>query len=247
MWSRSFTARIFDIRSLDREFGVRVHNLFDTEIAGRFLGLKERGLAALLKSFFEVTADKSFQKADWSQRPLKPDMIAYSVTDVAYLGPLFDILTDRLEKIGRLSWALEEFEIQEQVRYEINYNPPLFVKFKGAGKMDNRTLAILENLLQLRLDIAKEKDRPLFKVFSNKSLRDIAEGRLKTPDQMMACRALSKKQSHMYGERCRLAVDDALKLDHKSLPSYPRVPPPQRKSHGQGTGQAVEETPGTGQ
>nr|MDA3791685.1 ribonuclease D [Desulfobacula sp.] len=44
----------FDIRSLDRDYKVQVNNLFDTEIACRFLGIKERGLAALLKRNFNV-------------------------------------------------------------------------------------------------------------------------------------------------------------------------------------------------
>jgi len=53
----------FDVRSLDRELAVQIKNLFDTEIACRFLNIKERGLGALLKSYFNVYVDKRFQKA----------------------------------------------------------------------------------------------------------------------------------------------------------------------------------------
>ncbi|OGR39513.1 MAG: hypothetical protein A3J80_06105 [Desulfobacula sp. RIFOXYB2_FULL_45_6] len=51
----------FDIRTLDREYQARVKNLFDTEIACRFLGVRERGLGALLKKHFNVDANKKFQ------------------------------------------------------------------------------------------------------------------------------------------------------------------------------------------
>ncbi len=218
----------FDIRSLDRDYGVKVNNLFDTEIAGRFLGVKERGLAALLKDHFNIDVDKRFQKEDWSRRPLRDDMIAYSVMDVVRLEALHEIYTRALEKKRRLSWAAEEFELQTQVRYEYNHVAPLFKKFKGAGKMDNRTLAVLENLLQLRVEIAEGKDRPVFKVFSNACLKLMAEKKPVSVDRMVKINALSKKQAQMYGSRCKEAIEKALQMPHGELPSYPRTRRPKK-------------------
>lgn len=63
----------YDMRSLHRDFGIEVENLFDTMIACQFLGEKEVGLAAALKKRFGVELDKQFQKADWSQRLLSPE------------------------------------------------------------------------------------------------------------------------------------------------------------------------------
>jgi ribonuclease D len=60
----------FDIRSLDRDFNIKINNLFDTEIACRFLGIKKRSLAALLNKYFDIIVDKKFQKTNWSKRPL---------------------------------------------------------------------------------------------------------------------------------------------------------------------------------
>ena len=42
----------YDVRSLYRDFRIRIHNLFDTELASRFLGLPETGLEAVLKKKF---------------------------------------------------------------------------------------------------------------------------------------------------------------------------------------------------
>ncbi|MGB9082325.1 MAG: ribonuclease D [Desulfuromonadaceae bacterium] len=64
----------YDIRSLHRDFGIEVTNLFDTMIAARFLGLSEFGLAALLRARFGIELDKKYQKADWSKRPLSREM-----------------------------------------------------------------------------------------------------------------------------------------------------------------------------
>ena len=218
----------FDIRSLDRDYQARVNNLFDTEIACRFLGIKERGLAALLKRNFNVDADKKYQKVDWAKRPLKQGMIEYCVGDVAYLTKLYDIIHQKLAANGRLSWAKEEFEIQEKVRYENNYVLPLFRKFKGAGKIDNRSLAVLENLLQVRLEIAQKKDKPLFKIMSNASLMTMARIKPVTIDEMVKTRAISQRQADMYGKLCAEAIVRAENLDHKELPSYPKTRRPRK-------------------
>jgi ribonuclease D len=218
----------FDVRSLDRDYQVRVNNLFDTEIACRFLGIKERGLAALLKRNFNVDVDKKFQKVDWGRRPLKQEMIEYSVGDVAYLVELQKIIHRRLVDKGRLAWAKEEFEIQAKVRYENNHALPLFKKFKGAGKIDNRSLAVLENLLRMRLSIAEKKDQPLFKIISSPSLMTMAYEKPMTIDQILQIRALSKKQADMYGHLCVDAVVKAMELDHKALPAYPKTRRPRK-------------------
>ncbi len=213
----------FDIRSIDRDYQTKVNNLFDTEIACRFLGLKERGLGSLLKQNFNVAANKKYQKANWSKRPFMQEMIRYSVMDVQYLTRLYNIIHKKLMANGRLLWAKEEFEIQEQVRHKNNHLLPLFKKFKGAGRMDNRTLTVLENLLQLRAHIAKKKDQPLFKIISNSSLTALAINKPKTIDQIKKTNALSKKQVTMYGKSCEDAINQAMELKQEKLPSYPRI------------------------
>ena len=218
----------FDVRSLDRELSVEIKNLFDTEIACRFLNVKERGLGALLKAHFNVHVDKRFQKVDWSRRPLKEDMISYSVGDVANLVELHDILKDQLNKIGRLAWAQEEFQAQALVKYESNHQLPLFKRFKGAGKLDNRTLAILEGLLQVRLEMAGKKDLPLFKIISNQSIMGLAIERPRGVKTMTDLRLLSPKQAGMYGTQCQEAIKTALALPHGELPSYPKIRMPRK-------------------
>ena len=220
----------FDVRSLDRELSVEIENLFDTEIACRFLNIKARGLGALLKSYFDIDVDKKYQKVDWSRRPLKDEMIAYSVGDVATLVELHDLLKHRLEKIGRLAWAEEEFDLQARVKYESNHLRPLFKKFKGAGKLDNRSLAVLEYLLEVRLCQAEKKDLPPFKIMSNQSIMTMVQRRPASVEAILKYRALSPKQAGMYGQLCVKAIETALALPHRELPAYPRTRMPRKTS-----------------
>lgn len=216
----------YDIRSLHRDFGIEVNNLFDTQFACRFLGFRETGLEAVLQNEFDITLDKKYQKKDWSQRPLPPDMLEYAARDTTYLIPLAEKLQKSLAEKGRLDWVREECELLSRVRSNADENEPLFIRFKGAGRLRPRNLAILEALLGFRMEIAEKKDRPLFKVFSNRGLLDIVKARPTTLNQLEKTKALSKKQINMYGQTIVNLVKEALKLPQSELPVYPRKKAP---------------------
>ncbi len=84
------------------------------------------------------------------------------------------MLMEELEDKGRLDWVKEECDYLSEVRPMENGNDPLFLRFRGAGRLPRRNLAALEGLLQYRRELAAKKDRPLFKVFSNTALLKIA-------------------------------------------------------------------------
>jgi ribonuclease D len=61
----------YDVRSIYRDYQIEINNLFDTEMASRFLGIPESGLGSVLLKRFGLKVDKSFQKKDWSIRPYR--------------------------------------------------------------------------------------------------------------------------------------------------------------------------------
>ena len=44
----------YDVRSLYRDFNIKINNLFDTQVACMFLGYKETGLNAVLQQKFNI-------------------------------------------------------------------------------------------------------------------------------------------------------------------------------------------------
>ena len=212
----------YDVRSLYRDFKFKINNMFDTELASRFLGFPETGLDAVLKKKFAVTLNKKFQRKDWSRRPLPREMIAYAAEDARYLLPLAQDLTTELKDRGRFSWVHEECEILSKVRPNTNGADPLFVNFKGAGKLDPRSLAILEALLQCRREIARKKDRPLFRIIGARPLLDLAETKPTDMKQLEKSGALSPKQIDMYGRQLNEVINSAIKIPQEDLPVYPR-------------------------
>ncbi len=212
----------YDVRSLHRDFGIEIENLFDTQIACRFLGMRETGLESALSNLFDVSLDKKFQKKDWSKRPLPEEMIEYAAKDVLYLIPLAQKLSHRLTEADRLFWVEEECDLLSQVRADTGEGEPLFLKFKGAGRMGARNLAVLEALLQYRMSLAEKKDRPLFKVFSNDSILKITKAKPKNVSRLSSLGAISEKQIRMYGQEIVDTVKDAIEIPEKDLPVYPR-------------------------
>ena len=212
----------YDIRSLYRDFKIKVNNLFDTELACRFLGIKETGLEAVLKNFFGVSLNKKYQKKDWSIRPLLQEMIDYAARDVIYLVSLAEILEKELDKKGRLSWVLEECDLLSKVRPVLSRGEPLFLKFRGAGNLDSRSLAVLEALLQFRKKVGEKKDKPLFKIIGNSELLKITTTRPVTLRSLKVKKILSERQISIYGSALVEAINTAMKIPEKDLPVYPR-------------------------
>jgi ribonuclease D len=215
----------YDVRSLYRDFDIRINNLFDTQLACRFLGFKETGLEAVLKNLFDVTLNKKFQRKDWSRRPLPKDMLDYAVSDVRYLAPLTERLEQELQEKGRLAWVGEECRILSKVRPTVSDGEPLFLNCKGAGRLDPRGLAVLEELLAFRRHIAREKDRPLFKVFSHETLMALANAQPAHAADLEKAAVLSPAQMERYGRDLLSAIKVAMQLPAAQLPRYPRRRP----------------------
>ncbi len=218
-----FHAGDYDIRSLFRDFGIEIRGLFDTMISSQLLGEEKIGLADMLNKYYGLTLDKKFQKADWSKRPLSEGMILYAAEDTRHLHRLCDLVEEKLEKKNRLFWAKEEFEILEGVRQNESQGP-FFLRFKGAGTLSPRELAILEELLIFRDNEARRRDCPLFKVMGNKSLMELAKSAPVTPQGMVAVEGVSPRQVDRYARALRTAIEAGQAVPDKDLPRYPRSP-----------------------
>jgi ribonuclease D len=212
----------YDIRSLYRDFRIEVENLFDTQLACKFLGLRETGLEALLRSRFQVELNKKYQRADWSQRPLPQEMLEYAAIDGRYLIALARMLEKELEEKNRLSWVEEECLFLSRVRFPPPSHDPLYLKVKGAFLLDPRSLAILEALLEFREVQAQKSDLPPFKVLGNEPLLELAMKKPLRLEELEAAKVLSRKQIDKYGPPLLQEIHRALAIPDQDLPVYPR-------------------------
>jgi ribonuclease D len=82
--TKFFHAAQGDLQYLAEE-GVRVRGLFDTHRAATLLGWPKVGLVDLVKEKLGATLKKEHQQADFSVRPLPPELREYIADDVRYL------------------------------------------------------------------------------------------------------------------------------------------------------------------
>lgn len=188
----------YDIRLLKRAAGFDFSNIFDTMISSQLLGLPEVGLQALLAARFGVILDKKFQRADWSKRPLAPEMIRYAAEDTRHLLRLRDELASELGARGRMDWAREEFEILSRIQ-PAPRRPPSWFDIKGSGRLLPRDRAVLQALVEFRDGEARRLDRPPFKVLGNAVLLELARRRPRTPDDLKGIAGLTPKLVDRYG------------------------------------------------
>jgi ribonuclease D len=215
----------FDLRLLGGELGLRVHGLFDTQIAASMLGAESLGLAAQLETRFGVKLSKKYQRADWAERPLSDDMMEYAANDTRHLFRLADALKAELEAVDRISWAIQECRALEAVA-DVADTPtepedPV-VRVKGARDLSTRQVAALREALLWRDEIARTRDRAPFRVVGDAPLLDAVAHHPKRVEDLADIKGfptnLARAEGHELIERL-LGV--ALASEHELVP-YPR-------------------------
>ena len=167
----------YDLRSLDREWGFRVRNVFDTSVAARLCGARRLGLETVLHDSLgiEIGKQKRLQQSDWSQRPLSEEALAYAAGDVRHLLELRRAQAAQLEALGRTTWLAEECGRLEAIRYTLPDPPEVaFLSMKGTRDLDGRGLAILRELYVLRDAEALRRGTPPYRVVGNEALLYLA-------------------------------------------------------------------------
>ena len=87
-----------DLLWLQNDFDAHPVRIFDTARAYKIINGNPQlpSLAALLKTYFNLTIDKTFQVAEWRIRPIPIAMINYARSDAHYLPALYNKLLDQL-------------------------------------------------------------------------------------------------------------------------------------------------------
>lgn len=164
-----------EIRICQRSCGRLPHGIFDLQIAAGLVGLGYPiGHGPLVSKLLGQRLSKGETLTDWKKRPLTPRQVEYAFDDVRYLLPAWRVLTDRLESLGRLEWAREEFETL--LPRSLGEEPGIerWRKLKGLGSLNRRELGIVRELFQWREEKAYEKNRPVRTILRDDLLVEIA-------------------------------------------------------------------------
>jgi len=162
--------------------------LFDTQIAAGLVGMQPQiGYAGLVKELFDAEIPKTHTRADWSRRPLPDALLHYAVEDVEYLLPAYDVLTERLDKAGRLDWAQQDSALLlDAALYTVDAAQAV-ERLKGARNLRGRRRAAAARLAAWRESEALARNRPRQWIVRDNVLLNIA---MKLPDSINALRRI---------------------------------------------------------
>jgi cation-transporting P-type ATPase D len=85
-----------DVLWMQRDYGIYLVHVFDTEKACKVLGKTSSSLASLLEQYMGVQKDNQYTTADWRQRPLPHEMLMYGCVDVYFLHSIKNSLVREL-------------------------------------------------------------------------------------------------------------------------------------------------------
>jgi ribonuclease D len=138
---------------------------------------------------------------------------------------LRDALRQRLQALGRLAWAEEEFVWLEELRW----SPPgeagdAFSRIKGAKALPPRSLAALRELVAWRDGLAADQDKAAFRIIGNESLLAVSKALPRSIEALSEIRDLPVTLARRHGAALVAAVGRALQLPEAELPKRERGP-----------------------
>ncbi len=207
---KTFHAAEYDLLCLKRDFGFSFANLFDTMLAARILGRKEVGLGSILEAEFNIQVDKRHQRANWGQRPLPGFLLDYARQDTHYLIAIREMLAQQLNEKGLMALAQEDFRRLCKVEANHENGKNACWRVNGAHQLSPQQAAVLQELCKYREDVARQRNRPLFKVISDHTLYAIASSLSESLEDLKALPGMTNHQMTRHGKALLQAVQRGL-------------------------------------
>ena len=185
-----FHAAQQDLDVLTHAVGSIPRQLFDTQVAGGFVGYGTPSLASLVNSELKISLAKGDRLTDWLRRPLTDGQKRYAAIDVAYLIEIQDRLLVKLAETGRTEWvtaACEELRKKGQtpVRPE-----DAWLRLKDARGLNGKGRGVARAVSQWRERRAMELDVPVRQVLPDLAILGIAQRQPKNETELSQARGV---------------------------------------------------------
>lgn len=192
--------------------------LFDTELAGRLLGLPRVGLGPMIESQLGFALAKEHSAADWSTRPLPESWLNYAALDVEFLIELWSLLDQQLIAAGKRDWAFQEFDHVRRTTVPIERVDP-WRRTSGMHVIRNpREIAIVREVWQARDEIAREQDIAAGRILSDSHIVTLASSGLTTKTDLRTLSFMHLRNVKRHADTWIQATIRAHELTEDQLP-----------------------------
>lgn len=192
--------------------------LFDTELAGRLLGLPRVGLGPMIETQLGFSLAKEHSAADWSTRPLPESWLNYAALDVEFLIELWNVLDQQLIAAGKRDWAIQEFDHVRRTTASIERVDP-WRRTSGMHVIRSpREIAIIREVWQARDEIAREQDIAPGRILSDSHIVTIASSGLTTKSDLRTLSLMHLRNVKRHADTWIHAAIRAHDLSEDQLP-----------------------------
>ncbi|MEM8747521.1 MAG: HRDC domain-containing protein [Actinomycetota bacterium] len=208
-----------DLDVLTHAVGSVPRRMFDTQIAGGFVGYGTPSLAAIVQREIGVTPAKGDRLTDWLRRPLTDNQRQYAAADVEYLLELHDRLAGQLAERGRTEWAADANE-ELRTKPVSGADPDsAWLKLKDARSLKPRGRAVAQAVAAWRERRAMATDIPVRQVLPDLAVLGIAQRAPTTTRELRQARGVDERHSRGgIAEEIIEAVGSAHEADPPSAP-----------------------------
>jgi len=204
---------------------------FDTQIAAAMVGYGAQvAYANLVQRLHGTKLAKAHTFTNWSARPLSVDQIAYALEDVEFLLSIHTHLQDRLNTLGRLEWASEEFARLEAAVGEKSREPQeRYQRIRGWDTLKPKGAAVLRELAAWREAEARRRNVPRGRVMRDEVLLQLARHPPKSVNELRGLRGVHSSEVDRQGGQLLATITSALALPPSAWPEVPceRKPDPE--------------------
>lgn len=208
-----------DIEVLYQRCGVVPQTVFDAQVGAALIGHDYTGgYQGLVAALLGVELSKHSTRTDWIKRPLSAAQLQYAGEDVEHLIPLYHLITEKLEQLGRADWLREICHGLEDESRLIPDPDNYYRRLRQAPSLRRRELGTLKALCAWRENEAMGRDCPRNHIIRDETLAAISRHPPKNKAELGAARNMHLLEVRRNGERILQVIESAHALPDDKLP-----------------------------
>lgn len=214
-----------DLTIIERAWGARATNVFDTQIAAALTGTTyQSSYQYLVAQLLGRSLRKSESFTRWDQRPLTGEQLAYARQDVEHMIALATALQERLRERDRLEWAREECRMLEAASAEERDPEEVFRRLAASTDLKPVAAAVARELVIWREHTAREQDRPIRSVLPDRLVTQLARRRPTSLEALRQERGIGEGILRRHGKQILATLRRGERAAPIELPGRPDLP-----------------------
>lgn len=184
--------------------------IFDTQLAGVFLGLGDQaGYARLVEQLCNEKLNKDQARTPWLDRPLNAEQLAYAAADVWFLAQAYPKIIRQLTPTQRQALETDFHAISNPELYQINPEQA-WLRIKFSSGLSPKQNALLKQITAWRETQAVSSNQPRKWIISDDAILQLAKRPVREVQDLYKLRQFDGELIRHHGEALIKIIDNTL-------------------------------------